>query len=334
MIIKFKAQIKESQVKTIQQSLNVFSKLIVIEDAWALILGVEKISFDQIPEQWIDEIIQYSDKLYFVKHTSRKSSPIQIGNITIGGKNVVSIAGPCSIESEQQIFESAKIVKKGGGQILRGGAFKPRSSCYDFQGLGLEGVQLIFEASRAYGLLSVTEIMDVRDLDKMLAYVDIIQVGARNMQNFSLLKELGLIKKPILLKRGLSATYQEFLSSAEYILSLGNQEVILCERGIRTYETALRNTLDISAVPYLKSKTHCPVIVDPSHACGLRHFVPELAYAALVVGADGIMVEVHPNPDESVSDAKQTLHAQHFYQMNQKLRDIAALFEKSYGAHP
>jgi 3-deoxy-7-phosphoheptulonate synthase len=327
MIILFKTKVSDSQILKIQSQLKIYSQRLLMKGLQGLILGSFSDKGHTIPQDWIEEIIEYPDKLYFCRHPSNKSfDPI------IKEGHILSIAGPCSVESEHQIFECARLVKKFGGEILRGGAFKPRSSCYDFQGLGLDGLKLLHQAARHEGLLCVSEVLDCRDLDAFLPLIDVIQVGARNMQNFALLKELGHIDKPILLKRGLSATYQEFLSSAEYIMSLGNPQVILCERGIRTFETSTRNTLDISAIPYLKSKTHCPVIVDPSHAVGLRQFVPQLAYAAVAAGADGIMVEVHPHPEQSISDANQTISPEIFANMSLKLSDVAKLFGKSFGA--
>ncbi|MFT4551571.1 MAG: 3-deoxy-7-phosphoheptulonate synthase [Chlamydiales bacterium] len=243
----------------------------------------------------------------------------------IGGKDLVIMAGPCAIESEEQIHETAEIVAKGGATVLRGGAYKPRSSPYSFQGLGEQGLAFMRDAGKAHGLLTVSEIMEPETIDCICKYVDILQVGARNMQNFSLLKELGKIDKPILLKRGMSATYEELLMAAEYIMSGGNQEVILCERGIRTFEDYTRNTLDIAAVPVLKELSHLPVIVDPSHGTGIRYLVAPMAQAAAAAGADGIIVEVHPEPDKSVSDAKQTLSPKLFYDMTKNLAGIRSL---------
>lgn len=240
---------------------------------------------------------------------------IDFKNHCIGPSCVTLIAGPCSVESESQIFETAALVFKAGATVLRGGAFKPRTSPYDFQGLGEEGLQYLKAAATAHGLLTVSEVMDPRDVQLVAAYVDIVQVGSRNMQNFALLKAVGSLTKPVLLKRGFAATYQEFLMASEYILQAGNPDVILCERGIRTFETMTRNTLDIAAVPMLKSLTHLPVIVDPSHGTGLREMVPAMTYAAIASGADGVMVEVHPRPDESISDAQQTISAQTLMEM-------------------
>lgn len=239
---------------------------------------------------------------------------ITVGNVKIGGGHFCVIAGPCSVESEEQIIEVAQAVKASGADMLRGGAFKPRTSPYAFQGLQAEGIRLLLAAKKATGLPIVTEIMNVTHLD-LFEEVDVIQVGARNMQNFELLKELGRCRKPVLLKRGLSSTIQEWLMSAEYIMAGGNHEVILCERGIRTFETATRNTLDISAVPMLHHLTHLPVIVDPSHAAGIPWMVPPLSKAAVGAGADGLMIEVHNDPAKALCDGAQSLTPEQFDQL-------------------
>ncbi len=259
------------------------------------------------------------------KQANRKFHPkdtvIEIGNAKIGGGNFAMIAGPCSVESEDQIIEVAEAVKAAGADILRGGAFKPRTSPYAFQGMKDEGIRLLLKAKEATGLPIVTEIMNISTLD-LFADVDIIQVGARNMQNFDLLKELGKTNKPILLKRGLANTIQELLMSAEYIMSEGNEQVILCERGIRTFETATRNTLDLSAVSVLHGMTHLPVVVDPSHATGKANLVAPMAYAAAACGADAIMIEVHNNPSCALCDGAQSLTPPQFEQLNGKVRKI------------
>ena len=261
------------------------------------------------------------------KQVNRKFHPndsiIKIGNAKIGGGHFAMIAGPCSVESKEQIIDVAQSVKAAGADILRGGAFKPRTSPYAFQGLKEEGLKLLLEAKKATGLPIITEIMNVRALD-LFEDVDIIQVGARNMQNFDLLQELGKTRKPILLKRGLANTLQELLMSAEYIMSEGNENIILCERGIRTYETYTRNTLDLSAIPVLHELTHLPVVVDPSHATGRSKLVPSMAAAAAACGADGIMVEVHNNPSCALCDGAQSLTPAQFAQLNttvQKVRE-------------
>lgn len=262
------------------------------------------------------------------KQANRKFHPmdtiIEVGSARIGGGYFAMIAGPCSVESEAQIVEVAQAVKASGANLLRGGAFKPRTSPYAFQGMGAEGIRLLLKAKEATGLPIVTEIMNISTLD-LFADVDVIQVGARNMQNFDLLKELGKTKKPILLKRGLANTIQELLMSAEYIMSEGNEKVILCERGIRTFETATRNTLDLSAVAVLHNLTHLPVVVDPSHATGKAELVPPMAMAAAAAGADGIMVEVHNNPAAALCDGAQSLTPAQFDELNrrvQRLREV------------
>ena len=259
------------------------------------------------------------------KQVNRKFHPldtvISVGNAKIGGGHFAMIAGPCSVESEEQIIEVATAVKEAGADILRGGAFKPRTSPYAFQGMKGAGIELLLKAKAVTGLPIVTEIMNISTLD-MFADVDIIQVGARNMQNFDLLKELGKTQKPILLKRGLANTLEELLMSAEYIMSEGNEQVILCERGIRTFETFTRNTLDLSAVSVLHELTHLPIVVDPSHATGKSRLVPPMACAAAAAGTDGIMVEVHNNPACALCDGAQSLTPSQFATLNKKVRQI------------
>ncbi len=248
---------------------------------------------------------------------------IDVDGVRIGGREVQVIAGPCSVENRETLLKTAVEVKKAGARILRGGAFKPRTSPYDFQGLGIEGLKLLKEAKRETGLPIISELMDPRDTDLLCDYVDIIQIGARNMQNFRLLKEVGRINKPVLLKRGLAATIKEFLMSAEYIASQGNKDIILCERGIRTFEPSTRNTLDISAVPVLKEETHLPVFIDPSHAVGKWKLVRPLAMAALAVGADGLMIEVHIDPENALCDGAQSLMPDKFGELMRELRALA-----------
>ncbi len=249
--------------------------------------------------------------------------------VTVGGKEVVVMAGPCSVESREQIFTAAKQVVAGGAKFLRGGAFKPRSSPYSFQGMGLDGLRLLREVGDATGLLIVSEVMEISQIELMLPYVDCLQVGARNMQNFNLLRELGQARKPVLLKRGIAATIEELLLSAEYILSGGNYDVMLCERGIRTFETYTRNTMDISAIPVLKHLTHLPVLGDPSHGTGRRDMVPAMARASVAAGCDGLLMEVHPNPDKAVSDGAQSLFPQQFEQLMKELRIIATAVDRT-----
>lgn len=255
------------------------------------------------------------------REVQSQSSEVEIApGVVIGGKEFMVIAGPCSVEGKEQICDTAGLVKASGARLLRGGAFKPRTSPYSFQGMEEEGLKLLAEARELTGLPIVTEVVNPRDVELVAKYADVMQVGARNTQNFALLKMLGQLGKPVLLKRGMATTIQEFLMSAEYILSEGNRKVILCERGIRTFETATRNTLDIAAVPVLKSQTHLPVLIDPSHATGHAHLVPPMCYAAAAAGADGLIVEVHPCPAEAASDGPQSLTPEDFSAMMKKLR--------------
>lgn len=253
----------------------------------------------------------------------REGTVVDIDGIRIGDRGIVVVAGPCSVESEEQIFTVAESVAKNGARILRGGAFKPRTSPYSFQGLGEEGLKLLRAAGDAFKLKVITEVMDKSQIDLVERYTDIFQVGARNMQNFTFLKELGKASKPVLLKRGLAATIEEWLMSAEYILSGGNQNVILCERGIRTFETATRNTLDIGAIPVIQKKSHLPILADPSHGIGIRDKVIPMARACVAAGADGIMVEVHHDPDHAKSDGAQSLFPDQFSQLMGEVRIIA-----------
>lgn len=263
------------------------------------------------------------------RHFKPQGSIIKIGDVEIGGTKVISMAGPCSVESEDGIELAAKIVSSAGAQVIRGGAFKPRSSPYSFQGMGERGLQILRGAADRYNLLVISEVMDQTQIPLLLQYSDILQVGARNMQNFNLLRELGKVRKPVLLKRGIAATIEELLLSAEYIMSGGNYEVILCERGIRTFETATRNTMDISAIPVLKRLTHLPIVADPSHGTGKRDYVLSMARAAVAAGADGLLVEVHHDPDRAVSDGAQTLRPEQFAEMMQQVRKIAAAIERT-----
>ena len=258
---------------------------------------------------------------------SRKARPentlVNVSGIEVGGSGVVVIAGPCAVESRKQLAETARAVKLGGARILRGGAFKPRTSPYNFQGLGEEGLKMLRDIRNETGLPVVTEVMDTRQVELVSSYADMLQIGSRNMQNYPLLKEAGMSRKPILLKRGMMATVEEFLLAAEYILNQGNDQVILCERGIRTFETSTRNTLDLSAVPMIKHLSHLPVIVDPSHGTGIRWMVPVMAKAAVAAGADGLIIEVHHHPEEALCDGHQSLSLPEFDQLMHDLKKIA-----------
>lgn len=257
------------------------------------------------------------------REIKREPTVVKIGSAMFGGGHFGIIAGPCSVESEKQIVETAKKVKKAGARMLRGGAFKPRTSPYAFQGLEREGLKLLAKAREESGLPFVTEVINPEDVEMVGEYADVLQIGARNVQNFPLLRRVGKYGKPIVLKRGMSTTVQEFLMSAEYILSEGCKEVILCERGIRTFENATRNTLDISAIPVIHERSHLPVIVDPSHATGVRSYVPPLCFAAMACGADGIMVEVHPDPQKALCDGPQSLGIEDFAAVMNRLKDLS-----------
>ena len=249
--------------------------------------------------------------------------------LVVGGDEIVVMAGPCSVESRDQIRLSAQQVAAAGCQFLRGGAFKPRSSPYSFQGMGVEGLKIMREAADEYGLLVITEVMEISQIEPMLPFIDIFQVGARNMQNFNLLRELGHVRKPVCLKRGIAATIEEVLLSAEYILSGGNYDLMLCERGIRTFETYTRNTMDVSAIPVLKKLSHLPVVADPSHGVGKRDLVPPMALASVAAGADGLLMEMHPNPDKAMSDGAQSLYPEQLKELLAKLRQLAPVVDRS-----
>jgi len=258
-----------------------------------------------------------------------ENSVVNISGVHVGGKKIILIAGPCSVENRQMLLETAKAVKEAGADILRGGAFKPRTSPYSFQGLGEEGLKLLRDVAKATGMPVVTELMDLRDIELLEEYADVLQIGARNMQNFELLKEAGQSHKPILLKRGLSATITEFLLAAEYLLNQGNFNVILCERGIRTFEDQTRFTLDLNAVPVIKKLSHLPIIVDPSHGTGSYEYVGPMAKAAVAAGADGLMIEVHPNPEVALSDGPQSLLPKRFATLVKELKKVAQAVGRS-----
>ena len=273
----------------------------------------------------VEKTVRITEKYKIVSRDFHpQDTIIDVGGIKIGGKNIVVMAGPCAVESLEQVRETAAAVKKAGAKILRGGAYKPRTSPYDFQGLGEEGLKILRQVADEFDLKVVTEVVDRQDIPLIEEYADILQVGARNMQNFQMLKSLGKIKKPIMLKRGLSATISEWLNAAEYIVTGGNENVMFCERGIRTYETYTRNTLDLSAVAAVKELSHLPIIVDPSHGTGRRPMVSPMARAAIAAGADGLMIEVHPHPEKAYSDGNQSLTPKDFQDLMSNLGDIAA----------
>lgn len=264
---------------------------------------------------------------YYLGSKLYKNEPsvIDVSGVKIGGGHFVKMAGPCAVESKEQIFQAAALVKQYGGQILRGGAYKPRTNPYTFQGLGEEGLQLMRQAADAYQLKVVTEVMDVETLPIVAQYADMLQIGARNMQNYRLLEAVGKQEKPVLLKRGLSATIDEWLSAAEYIAVNGNENIVLVERGIRTFETATRNTFDLNAIPVIKEKSHYPIIIDPSHATGVSHYVPAMTYAGVAAGADGFIIEIHPDPCNALSDGDQSLDEQQWQEVSQKVDQLLTI---------
>jgi 3-deoxy-7-phosphoheptulonate synthase len=289
---------------------------------------VDPASIELLPG--VREVVKISAPYKLVGRTFKaEDTVVSVGGVKVGGPEVIAMAGPCSVESREQVGIVARAVQASGARVLRGGAFKPRTSPYSFQGHGEEALVWMRECADQAGLAVISVIMDVRALEMMLRYVDCLQVGARNMQNFDLLKELGKVRKPVLLKRGLSATIEEWLLSAEYILAGGNGQVILCERGIRTFENATRNTLDISAIPVVKKRSHLPIVVDPSHGTGLRDKVIPMARAAVAAGADGLLIEVHNNPEKALSDGAQSLYPEQFERLMAELRIIAPVLGRS-----
>ena len=279
----------------------------------------------------VDSVVPISKSYKLVSREGRdEPTVVRLRNgVTFGGETLAVAAGPCSVESREQLFTTAESVSRAGANLLRGGAFKPRTSPYAFQGMGLEGLVILREAADEYGLLVITEVMEISQIEPMLEYIDCFQVGARNMQNFNLLRELGHVRKPVCLKRGIAATIEEVLLSAEYILSGGNYDLMLCERGIRTFETYTRNTMDVSAIPVLKKLSHLPVVADPSHGVGKRDLVPPMALASVAAGADGLLMEMHPNPDKAMSDGAQSLYPEQLKELVAKLRQLAPVVDRS-----
>ena len=330
MIVIVKPETQEEQIRSLAQRIEDRGlRTHIVFGDYQTIIGVigdtRRIDDEQLASLDIVQAVKHVSEPY--KSANRKFHPddsvIEIGSTKIGHGNFALMAGPCSVESEEQIISVAKSVKAAGATMLRGGAFKPRTSPYDFQGLKAEGIQLLLEAKRETGLPIVTEIMNINHLD-LFADVDVIQVGARNMQNFELLKELGHTNKPILIKRGMANTIKELLMSAEYVMAGGNENVILCERGVRTFETATRNTLDLSAVPVLHELTHLPVVIDPSHATGVARYVKPMAMAAAACGADGLIIEVHNDPPHALCDGAQSLRPDQFADVAQAVYAVRA----------
>lgn len=332
MYIKTKKNIGEIEKNRILEFLK-NNKLgsLIIEDEETLKIGVlgdrSNVDMDRLLSfHGVDELVVIGKSYKFVSREFQKQDTvIDIKGRKIGGGNFMLMAGPCAIENRESVFQIAEQVKKSGAQILRGGAFKPRTSPYDFQGLGEEGLKYMREAADKYDLLVVTEVMDSMDIPLISKYADILQVGARNMQNFSLLKMLGSCGKPVLLKRGLSATIRDFLMAAEYLMAYGNREIILCERGIRTFETMTRNTVDINAIPLIKEKSHLPIIIDASHGTGRKSLVEPVTLAGVIAGADGAMVEIHENPECAVSDGVQSLDFKGFKKLTENLEEVLQL---------
>lgn len=330
MVIVLEKNISDKQIENIIKHLEDFGfdvhKSTGVEQIVLGAIGV-KPDFDTRKVKILDgvaEVYRITDPFKLASRTFQKEDTlIKIKNVTIGSDEIAVMAGPCAVESEKQIFTLAEIVAKAGAKILRGGAFKPRSSPYSFQGMGEEGLKLLRKAADEFGLIVITEVMENAQIKLIEEYTDIFQVGARNMQNFALIKELGKSSTPVMLKRGLSATIEEWLMSAEYILSNGNKNVMVCERGIRTFETYTRNTFDLSSIPVVKKKSHLPIIADPSHAVGLRDKVLPMARAAVAAGADGIMVEVHNEPEKALSDGPQALLPEQFTELMKQARLIA-----------
>ncbi len=335
MIIVMKSDAKDEEVKKVKdivESKGLLTNLSKGETYYILGIIGDTSMIDPKKIQGlkgVDKVMKVQEPF---KKANRLFKPqdtvVSVGNSIIGGGRLGVIAGPCSVESEEQIVEVARRVKKAGANFLRGGAFKPRTSPYSFQGLEFEGLKLLKTAKEETGLPIVTEIMSTDYIDEFVEDVDVIQIGARNMQNFDLLKQIGKTRKPVLLKRGLSATIEEWLMSAEYIMAGGNEQVILCERGIRTFETITRNTLDLQAVPVIKKLSHLPIIIDPSHAGGYSYMVEPMAKCAVIAGADGIMIEVHNDPENALSDGQQSLTPDQFEQLMKKVKVVAELEDK------
>jgi len=329
MIVIFETQASEGQIRAVEQLVREHALDVHRSDGMEhTVLGVvgdrSRLDMRRIALlPGVRDVVPVSSPYKLASRAFEpQDSVIHVGDVPVGGAEVVMVAGPCAVESSEQITATAQRVATAGARILRGGAFKPRTSPYSFRGLGEEGLVLLREAADAHGLAVVTEVMDADQIEVVGRYADALQVGARNMQNFTLLTRLGEVDKPILLKRGLSATIEDWLMSAEYVLAAGNPNVILCERGIRTFETATRNTLDLSAVPVVKHLSHLPVIVDPSHGVGDRRFVASMARAAVAAGADGVMVEVHPDPEKALSDGPQSLTFDQLDQLMNRCRII------------
>ncbi|MCB9490191.1 MAG: 3-deoxy-7-phosphoheptulonate synthase [Deltaproteobacteria bacterium] len=338
MVIVMDRQATEEQIAAVTEKVHALGRKVHRSDGeGSIVLGVVGEGANLEPSDFlvmdgVNDAIRISSPFKLASRTfQREDTIVDVDGVKIGGDEVIVMAGPCSVESEEQIFACAEAVAKAGGRILRGGAYKPRTSPYSFQGLGVEGLKLLRAAGDKYGLKVVTEVMAIEQIDEISEWADMFQVGARNMQNFNLLRALGEHKdhKPVLLKRGIAATIQEWLMSAEYILAGGTKGVVLCERGIRSYDNQTRNILDLSAVPVIKKLSHLPIVADPSHGTGIRQYVADLARASVAVGADGLMVEVHNNPDKALSDGAQSLYPEQFDTLMKRCRVIATVLGRN-----
>jgi 3-deoxy-7-phosphoheptulonate synthase len=341
MVVVMDLRATENQIKDVKKRLEQLGfKTHLIRGVERNVIGavgdkkaIDPSSIELMPG--VEKVVPIMQPFKMVSREAKNEDTIIIiRGVAIGGPEITVMAGPCAIESKEQLVETARIVKSAGGQVIRGGAYKPRTSPYAFQGMEEEGLKILAEAAADTGLLTITEVIDGESLERACHYVDIIQIGARNMQNFMLLRKVGQSGKPVLLKRGLSATVEEWLMAAEYIMAEGNYNIILCERGIRTFETYTRNTLDLSAVPLIKRLSHLPVIVDPSHATGDWRLVPPLAKGAVAVGADGLLIEVHPEPAKALCDGPQSLNPERFAELMRELRTITGAVGRKLGGLP
>ena len=332
MIIVMKANAGRDQVKSVSDRLRELgyaaNPIFGVEKSIVCAIGVPEYDKMEAADQLrgiegVDDVVFISKPYKFVAKELRPKTIVEVDGLAVGSDEVVVMAGPCTVESESQLMSTAEAVSKAGAKILRGGAYKPSTSPYSFQGLGLPGLELLREAGNRFGLKVITEVMHVRKVEEVCRYADILQIGTRNAQNYDLLREVGLTRKPVLLKRGMTAKLEEWLLAAEYIASAGNERIILCERGIRTFETHTRNTLDLSSIPALNSLTHLPVIVDPSQGTGRRELVPPMSQAAIACGADGLLIEVHPNPDKALKDGFQSITMDSFAQLMPRLSAVA-----------
>lgn len=330
MIVVMKTHATKDQIEAVENKLKelgfsthpIYGEVKTVIGAIGDKRGIEIQKLIDMPG--VENVIPIMKPYKFVSREFKQDNTIvDVDGVSIGGPEIIIFAGPCAVENHEYFYETAKYVKEAGAKILRGGAFKPRTSPYSFQGLEEDGLKMLAEARELTGLKVVTEVVDPRDVELISKYADIIQIGARNMQNFRLLQEVGMSKKPVLLKRGLSATIEEWLMAAEYIMAEGNLNIILCERGIRTYETSTRNTLDISAIPVVKELSHLPIIVDPSHSAGIWKYVNPLSKAAIAAGADGLIIEVHSEPKKALCDGQQSLKPDNFLQLMNELREVA-----------